>query len=106
MVFNPTPNLVRMDDFYEPEDNRSIDPKRPPCGIDPKFLDAFNLENNSLHSYNIQAKNREVTKINENVHPLEGCIFFNDFLEAMKFSKLNTPSKLRRVGDSWVVELT
>lgn len=105
MVFYPNPNALSLANEFGNEEIRVIHPQNPPIGIDEKFIKVINTEKRSAYSRNTNADNSKVTKTDNNKQTQETSKIFNDFAEAMKFSKLNTPSQLKRIGDSWLVEL-
>lgn len=105
MVFYPNPNTLSPANRFSNEEIRAINPQNPPINIEAKFIEVLNTEKRSVYSHNTNANNNKVTKTYDNEHSQEASKVFTDFAEAMKFSKLNTPSQLRRIGDSWLVEL-
>jgi len=104
-VFYSNPNSIGGH-FTENEQNQTIDPKKPPNNIDQKFLDVIcTTEKKSIYSQCTDTNPTKLVQSENNGHTQEKSKIFTDFSEAMKFSKLNTPSQLKRLGDSWVVEL-
>lgn len=105
MVFYPNPNALSIANEFGNEKIRAIHPQNPPIGIDEKFIEVINTEKRSVYSRNTNVADTKVTKTDNNEQTEETSRIFTDFAEAMQFSKLNTPSQLKRLGDSWLVEL-
>ena len=95
--FESVENQIRLD---------LVNPTVPLMNVDKSLL----AQDNKSEEHSSLLENSHVTELlisseenNNHIQTREHC--FTDFGEAMKFSKLHTPSNLKRIDQGWIVQL-